>query len=137
MKPMAWLGSLALVFATSSTALAQDRDDHVRQEVIQAAPVRPPPPPPGAAVGYVPRGEWVHSPGYGWTWVPAGAVAREVGGNPYAYVYTPAYGWSWYGSPWGWGGYRRGVVYGHPWAWHYPARVWYGRTWVTPRYWRR
>jgi hypothetical protein len=137
MKALAWMGSLALMLGASGTALAQQAPPPppAAVGVAEPEPVGQPPLPPGAARGAVLRGEWVDSPGYGWSWVPAGAVARSVGGNPYAYFYSPHYGWTWHASPWGWGAYHRGGWVGAHWGWGYPARAWYGHGWVHG--WRR
>jgi hypothetical protein len=80
-----------------------------------AAPSADQPPPQAQWVTSYPQGQWVYASGYGWMWVPAGAVTTEMDGVPYVYLYTRPYGWTWYVSPWGWGPYHYGIWVRHPW----------------------
>jgi hypothetical protein len=143
------LGSLPVLLgglSLTSGALAQDE---------QTAPPAPPPQssgstPPAASRVAEPQGEgaqgqWVHTDGYGWVWVPAGAEATEGNAQPLVYLYAPTYGGSWFGSPWGFGPYRAGpwvhggprVVVRAPYRYHAGPRGGYGYHLAAPRAVRR
>ncbi|MEE8377691.1 MAG: DUF6600 domain-containing protein [Candidatus Aminicenantaceae bacterium] len=78
-------------------------------------------------------GEWVHSPPYGWVWVPGGIDPSWLPYNNGRWIWLPISGWTWlpYES-WGWvthhyGRWQRSPLYGWYWI---PGSVW-GPGWVS------
>jgi len=138
---LAWTLSMTAGLALAATASAQEYPgEYPGQYPVEAAPpqvVDAVPPAPPAPPQLPPQGQWVNTAEYGMVWIPAGASAYAIGGNPYAYLYTPTYGWTWYASPWGWGpcvvggpwvhrpfpfGFRAWVHGSRGWAWHHRER---------------
>ncbi|HEY6909226.1 MAG TPA: hypothetical protein VI356_07650 [Myxococcales bacterium] len=69
-----------------------------------AEPDAPPPAPPAGNVyaqqaPAAPAGQWVHTPQYGWVWMPYGDQYVD-GYGPRQYVYSIRFGWSWVAAPW-------------------------------------